>query len=393
MKKKTLYLDCYNGISGDMMLGALLDAGLSFSGLKENLSSLSISGYRLDAEKVFRHGITGTSLQVFSEKNNSLRNIGRIGEIIGGSNLPEAVKEQSMSVFRKLAVAESRVHGIPVGEVHFHEIGALDTIIDIAGSVTGLHMMGIDEIICSPLPMGRGMTEIMHGKIPLPAPATAALLAERGVPVYGVETEGELVTPTGAALVSSLAAHFGQIPDFVIESVGYGAGKKDFGVPNFLRVFIGTAHARHHEKIDIIEANIDDLSPEITGYVMEKLLEEGALDVFFTPVQMKKNRPAVKLTVLSPSEKTALLTDIVFRETSTIGCRIIEARKVMLPRHFEEVNTPWGTVRIKVAGREGDGALSFAPEYEDCLAIARRENIPLREVYRKVEELYSEKRN
>ncbi len=397
MKKKIIYLDCYSGISGDMFLGALLDAGLSLPLLSEQLSSLPLSGYSLKMEKVCKYGITGTSFQVLTEEENShFRNINHINDIVSASDLPGPVIKRCKSVFHKLAVAESSIHGVTVEEVHFHEIGALDSIIDIVGSVTALHLMGVDDVICSPLPLGRGLIEIQHGKVPLPAPATAALLAERGVPVYGVDTQGELVTPTGAALVTSLAEDFGEIPRVSLESVGYGAGKKDYGIPNFLRVMIGSVvetGLTYREKVDIIEANIDDLNPEITGYVMEKLFEEGALDVFFTPVQMKKNRPAVKLTVLSPPGKAELFMDTIFRETSTLGCRIMDAQKVMLPRCIEEVDTPWGPVRIKIVNNNNSGVfLNFSPEYEDCLAIARREGIPLREVYQTINQLYCKKR-
>lgn len=391
MLKKTMYLDCYSGISGDMFIGALLDAGLSLSLLSEQLSSLPLSGYKLEAEKVSRYGISGTDFRVLTEKNAQFRNIESIGEIISGSGLPPSVKNRCMAVFQKLAEAEAHVHSVTVEQVHFHEIGALDSIVDIVGSVTALHLMGIDEIICSPLPLGRGLIKIQHGKVPLPAPATAKLLADSKVSVYGVETKGELVTPTGAALVATLAEFFGEIPRINMESIGYGAGKKDFGIPNYLRVMVGSVsenRAFYREKVDIIEANIDDLNPEITGYVMEKLFEEGALDVYFTPVQMKKNRPAVKLTVLSPPGKADLFTDIIFRETSTLGCRVAEAQKVMLPRHIEKVETPWGTVRVKTVKCHKSGEfLSCSPEYEDCLAVARRQGIPLREVYRTVERL------
>ncbi len=397
MGENVLYLDCYNGISGDMFLGALIDCGLSLECLTEALSGLKVDGYRLKAERVCRYGISGTDFQVSVGTGQSFRNINDISGLINNSRLPSIVIGQSLAVFERLAAVEARIHGVEIGQVHFHEIGALDSIIDIVGTVCGLHFLNIKEIISSPLPLGRGFVETEHGRLPLPAPATTGLLAEAGVPVYGVEQRGELVTPTGAALVSVLAREYGKIPAMRMEKVGYGAGNKDFGVPNFLRVFFGSREKSvtvYSEDVNIIEANIDDMSGEITGYVMDKLISEGALDVFFTPVQMKKNRPAVKISVLAAPDKTVLLSEILLRETTTLGCRVQAAAKVMLPRRVEEVTTPWGAVRIKIVGGIKDKEvtedskepiLRFAPEYEDCAAIARRENIPLIDVYRAIE--------
>ncbi|MFY9113705.1 MAG: nickel pincer cofactor biosynthesis protein LarC [Dethiobacteria bacterium] len=391
--KRIIYLDCYCGISGDMLLGALLDAGLELSALEEGLSLLGLDGYRLGMERVCRRGITGTSFIIESAEDTAERKYKDIVCIIGASRLPEEVKERALAVFYRLAAVEARIHGMALEDVAFHEIGALDSILDIVGSTLALHILGIDEIISSPLPLGRGMIEIGHGRVPLPAPATAALLAAGDVPVYGVETEGELVTPTGAALVTTLACGFGEIPDFTLESVGYGAGKNEYETPNYLRVLMGAAckmEPRYREKVNIIEANIDDLNPEITGYMMEKLFSEGALDVFFTPIQMKKNRPAVKLSIISPPALTGRLMDRIFLETTTLGCRVMEARKAALPRTVEEMDTPWGPVRFKIVNSKVQDTVitRCAPEYEDCLSIARREQIPLQEAYRKVEEFY-----
>jgi len=391
--KKVIYLDCFSGISGDMFLGALLDAGLSLSHLNEGLSTLPINGFYLKAEKVSCYGITATNFQVLTENGESFRNMESIRHIVEESELPADVKKTSLNVFSKLAAVEARLHGVPEEDVHFHEIGALDSIVDIIGSVLALHLLEVEEVLCSPLPQGRGMIEVEHGKIPLPAPAAVELLAERKAPVYGVDLKGELVTPTGAALIYELVSDFGQLPSYNLLSVGYGAGSKDYGVPNYLRVLLGTQENNqsfsYQEKVDVIEANIDDLNPEITGFLMDKMLEQGALDVSFAPVQMKKNRPAVKITLLSPVEKTRALVEHLFRETSTFGCRVIEARKVMLPRQFAEINTSWGKVRVKmVAVEEENEAWHYSPEYEDCLAIARREGIPLQEVYREVDYLF-----
>jgi len=254
-------------------------------------------------------------------------------------------------------------------------------------------LLAIDQVFCSPLPLGRGMVRTAHGLLPLPAPAALELLKRRWVPVYGVETELELVTPTGAALATTLAVSFGSPPPMgAVVAVGYGAGKADPGYPNYLRVFLGrnqTADAAYEEPVQVIEVNIDDLNPEIYGYLMEKLLHEGALDVYFSPVQMKKNRPAVKVSVLAPVHKFDLLLQTVFQETSTLGVRVFQGRKIMRPRTVESVETPWGPVRVKVVPSP-DGSLprQFALEYEDCLAIARRTGLPLKEIYRRVEHLF-----
>lgn len=390
--RKIIYLDCYCGISGDMLLGALLDAGLELAALEEGLSSLGLEGYRLGKQRVMRRGIAGTSFFIKSAGGAVHRKYGDIVRLIEAASLPGKVKEQALRVFNRLAMVEARIHGVPLADVVFHEIGALDSILDIVGGTLALHLLGIDRIVSSPLPLGRGMVEISHGSVPLPAPATAALLAAGDAPVYGVEMKGELVTPTGAAMVTTLADSFGEIPDFTLESVGYGAGKKEYDLPNFLRVLIGTVCETEprREKINIIEANMDDLNPEITGYMMEKLFSEGALDVFFTPIQMKKNRPAVKLSVISPPDLAVQLMDRIFLETSTLGCRVMEAWKEALPRSVEKVETPWGPVRFKVVNSKvQDTTINrFTPEYEDCLSIARREQLPLREVYEKVVEFY-----
>lgn len=390
--EKIIYLDCYCGISGDMLLGALLDVGLELAALEEGLSSLGLGSYRLGKERVLRRGITGTSFFIESAEETVHRKYGDIVRLVEDASLPGKVKEQALQVFNRLATVEARIHGVALADVVFHEIGALDSILDIVGGTLALYLLGIDRIISSPLPLGRGMIEISHGSVPLPAPATAALLADGDVPVYGVETKGELVTPTGAAMVTALADSFGEIPDFTLESVGYGAGRKEYDLPNFLRVLVGAAGETElqREKINIIEANMDDLNPEITGYMMEKLFSEGALDVFFTPIQMKKNRPAVKLSVISPPDLAVQLMGTIFLETSTLGCRVMEAWKEALPRSVERVETPWGAVRFKVVnGKVQDMTINrCTPEYEDCLSIARRERIPLREVYEKVVEFY-----
>jgi len=286
------------------------------------------------------------------------------------------------------------VHGIPVERVHFHEVGAVDAIVDIVGGAAALHLLGVEAVYCSPLPLGRGMVQCAHGLLPLPAPAVVELCKGHRVPVYGRETELELVTPTGAAFVATLAQGYGPPPGMFVEKIGYGAGKKDPGYPNYLRVMVGTGTAAAplpEERLQVIEANIDDLNPEIFGYLMEKLLEGGALDVYFTPIQMKKNRPAVKLAVLAPGHGLNALLETIFNETSTLGVRVFEGRKIMRTRAVEVMQTPWGPVRVKLvpaAAPERDLPLHFAPEFEDCQAVARRTGLPLKEIYREVEFLF-----
>jgi pyridinium-3,5-bisthiocarboxylic acid mononucleotide nickel chelatase len=396
MKKKILYFDCYSGVSGDMTLGALLDLGLEIGRLQELLDGLSIKNYSLTAEKVSRGGISGTRAVVRADESPPVeRHLSEILQIINQSDLPRAVIEAGSAVFKSLAEAEAAVHGIPVEKVHFHEVGAVDALVDIVGTAAALYLLEIDEIQCSPLPAGRGEVMTEHGRLPLPAPATLELLARRQVPVLGSSSDFELVTPTGAAIVTALADKFGPIPAFNIEKVGYGAGSKDPGYPNYLRLLLGSYQKtglQYEEEVTILETNVDDQNPEIFGYLMDLLIRAGALDVYYTPVQMKKNRPAVQLTVLSPPGKTAQLQDLLFYETSTLGVRLTTARKIMRPREVETVRTGWGSVRVKYSPEpDGRFPLSYAPEYEDCRAVAESSGLPLKEVYRMVDQLFRKK--
>ena len=388
---KTLYFDCFSGISGDMTLGALLDIGLDLEELREMLGCLELQGYCLKSEKVTRKGIAGTRAIVELNKATPIeRNLPAILKLIEGAKLPPQVIENSSSIFKNLALAEARVHGVPVEKVHFHEVGAVDAIVDIVGTAAALYLLEVDKVYCSPLPLGRGEVKTAHGMLPLPAPATLELLAMRKVPVEGRDCNFELVTPTGAALVATLASSFGQLPAIAVEKVGYGAGTFDPGYPNYLRAIIGKIDnevALFEEKVAIIETAIDDLSPEIYGYLMEKLFEAGALDVYFSPIQMKKNRPAVHVTVLTAPSDIEAAREILFRETSTLGLRITSARKIMRPREVCTVQTQWGEVRVKYApAADGQRILDYSPEYEDCLRVARESGIALKEVFRQVEE-------
>ncbi len=392
---KIAYFDCFSGISGDMTLGALLDCGLELAQLQEMLARLPLGGYRLEAARVSRYSLAGTDLQVILEEEGPPlhRHLSDIEALIDNSTLPGAVKEKSRAVFTRLAEAEAAVHGTTIDEVHFHEVGAVDAIVDIVGSVAAMHLLRIERLYCSPLPLGGGSVTAAHGLLPLPAPATLRLLQQRRAPVYGRETDHELVTPTGAAIVTALAAGFGAPPPFHLEQVGYGSGKLDPGYANYLRIFVGTPrtpHALQQESMQIIEANIDDLNPEISGYLMEQLFAGGAWDVFFTPVQMKKNRPAVKLTVLAPPQHLSNLVEIVFQESSTMGLRVLEAQKYVQPRETVTVTTEWGPVRIKLApGGAGAEPRHFAAEYEDCAKIARQTGVPLKKVFRSAERSFA----
>ncbi len=388
--EQIIYFDCYSGISGDMTLGALLDCGVDLASLQELLKKLNLSGYRLESEKVTRGGIAGTKALVQLEDNSPVeRHLSNILEIIDQSDLPQPVCQNSSAVFRRLAEAEAAVHGIAVEKVHFHEVGALDAIIDIVGTCAALYLLKVDRIYCSPLPASRGEIMSAHGRLPLPAPATLELLTKRQVPIEGHDSNYEMVTPTGAAIVTALADSFGPLNNFNIESVGYGAGSIDPGHPNYLRLLYGyvqISESGYEEKIIVIEANIDDLNPEIYGYLMEKLFAAGALDVYFTPVQMKKNRPGVQLTILSTPEKQKLLQQIVFTETTTLGLRATTTRKIMSARKTKLVQTAWGQVRVKYTPAQGEHyPLQYCPEYEDCQSIAEQSGLPMKEVYRLAE--------
>lgn len=391
--QKTVYFDCYNGISGDMALGALIDGGVDLKELQELLSGLKLKGWNLSVEKITRGSIAGIRALVNLEESDGVeRHLGDILSILDQADLPPVVRQQSRSVFECLAEAEASVHGISVDRVHFHEVGALDAIIDITGTCAALYLLGADRLVCSPLPAGRGEVECAHGRLPLPAPATLELLAKYRAPVEGRDAGYELVTPTGAALAVALADSFGPIPAFNVTAVGYGAGSIDPGYANYLRILIGTTEPEEttfEEKVAVLETTIDDLNPEIYSYLMEKLFEAGSLDVYYTPVQMKKNRPGVHLTVLSPPEKMKTVQDIIFEETTTLGFRLTEARKVMRPRDTEIVQTRWGPVRIKYSpGPAGLLPLHYSPEYEDCKLVAEQSGLPLKEVYRLLDQIF-----
>jgi len=377
----TLYLDCQAGVSGDMTVAALLDAGVPLKYLEGELGKLHLpaEAYTLSVAATTRHGIAALTFAVAVCDQQTHRHYRDIMELISASSLSARAKELSSRIFGRLAEAEARVHHVPVEKVHFHEVGAIDSIVDIVGVAICLDFLGIERFSVSPLPLCSGFVECEHGLLPLPAPATAELL--KGVPLHGAVGPGERVTPTGAAIVAALADSFGAPGEMTIKKIGTGAGGKDFpDRPNILRAFCGTAHpAQGSEQMVVIEANIDDATPEVLGYAMERLLAEGAPDVWFTPIQMKKCRPATLLSLLSRPEDLEKLIRIVFAETPAIGLRSYPVTRQILERRIEERDTSFGAIRYKVS------AYGEKPEFEDCRRIARETGVPLREILRALE--------
>jgi uncharacterized protein (TIGR00299 family) protein len=396
-----LYLECPSGAAGDMLLAALLDCGLSLQELQEKLSLLPLRGYTLQARATHKKGLHALQVSVAVRQEQPFRHLPAIREVIEKSDLATAVKRKSMAAFQALARAEAKVHGLPLEKVHFHEVGAVDAIVDIVGCMIALEMLGVEKVWASPLPLGRGRVKAGHGWIPLPAPATMEIIKQYRIPCYGLPLQGETVTPTGAAILSSICSRFAPLPPMIVQNIGYGAGRKNFSFPNILRAFKGKLSADGTKKagrastdtapqktlltapLEILEANIDDLNPEIYAYVLERLFSAGALDVYLTPIQMKKNRPAVKITVLTEPRQTKKMGRILLQETSTIGYRRMNAEKIMLPRRQKLLKTPWGKVRVKLAGTAPDYD-HITPEYDDCLRIARQKGIPLKRVYQQI---------
>jgi uncharacterized protein (TIGR00299 family) protein len=387
---KLAYFDCFSGISGDMTLGALVDAGCAVEQLREGLRGLQVPGWDLTAEKVWKNGMAATYVKVLTEDQTKHRSLSAIMEILQKSRLAPAVREQAAAIFQKLGEAEARVHDVPLERIHFHEVGAVDAIVDIVGACIGFEVLGIEKFACSPLNVGGGTAKMAHGVLPVPAPATANLL--QGKPTYSNGVQKELVTPTGAAIVATLCDAFGPQPAMSVSAIGYGAGAADLeGRPNVLRIMVGeevgatkTAQAEasapgFDEEIAVIEANLDDMNPQIYGYFLEKALGGGALDVYTTPVQMKKNRPGTLLTVLCKPQDMNVLMSLIFAETTTFGARTYRAQRRVLPREWVNVATDYGDVRIKVS-RVNGRILHVAPEYDDCRKLAVEKNVPLQKV-------------
>jgi len=445
---RTAYLECFSGMSGDMFLGALVDAGVPAGLLEKTVAALNV-GARLELSRVVRSGISATKVDVWVGGEKDLpreeywerqehshghdhsghehadheqdhhghshshpgessragapaphehsRGLKEIRGIISAASISNGAKKTAISIFEALGRAEAKIHNTSIESVHFHEVGAVDAMVDIVCAAAGAEALGVDEIICSPLNVGGGMVKCAHGTFPVPAPATVELLA--GAPVYSSGIQAELVTPTGAAIVKTLASRFAAFPEMRIEKSGYGAGSRDFpGHPNVVRLTVGEsasstlAAKTASETISVLEANLDDLNPQVFGYVMDRLLEEGAVDVFGMPVQMKKNRPATLLTVLCKPEDAGKLTQLIFTETTTLGVRRRDEMRQTLARRWESVGTPWGEVRIKIASMNGT-VTNYAPEYEDCRRIAAEHHVPLKTVMQEAARAYLGKQN
>jgi hypothetical protein len=407
---KIAYLDCSSGISGDMYLGATVDAGVPIKRLGKELSKIPVEGYTLSAKKVKRAGIVSTKVNVEISQKSEVRSQKSenkrwedIKRIIQKSSLTQDIKKKGLKTFKLLFNAEARVHGEAFDKVHLHELGAIDCIVDVFGTIIGLDLLGIEKVYSSPINLGSGSVKTEHGILPVPAPATAEIL--KGLPVYSTDIPFELTTPTGAAILKGLSSGFGSVPPVNIEKIGIGAGSKDFkDRPNILRLFIGTPLESPHtplwkrgaegdfkgglgefsdEKVIVIETNVDDMDPRIYEYVMEKLFKAGALDVYVTNILMKKGRPGIKLSVLCNDKDKENLMKIMLKETTTIGLRFYEAERRVLQREIKTIDTKFGKVRVKFS-RLGDEILKACPEYEDCKRIAKKLNIPLIEVMRRI---------
>jgi pyridinium-3,5-bisthiocarboxylic acid mononucleotide nickel chelatase len=382
-----LYLDCFSGASGDMILGALLDLGLPLDALKGALGSLAVDYADVAADRVSRAGVSATKFRLVENPapadaapaHNHYHLKGIVNKIRRSALKPES-RERAVHLFERLAEAESAIHDTPIEKVHLHEVGALDSIIDIVGAVYGFDWFGIDDIVSSPLNVGGGTVHCAHGEFPVPAPATARLLA--GVPVYGKGTS-EMVTPTGALLVTGYARSFGPLPAMSIAAIGYGAGDRDpKGTPNVLRMLRGDrapGAANGDERVVKIECEIDDMNPQLFGPLMDALLAAGALDVFYTPVQMKKSRPGTLITIVAQTDRRHTLTDLLFKESTTIGVRYEEMSRTCLDRAVETVTTPYGDVRFKIARRDGR-ELNASPEFDDCVRLAAEHGVSIKAV-------------
>ncbi|HYY57636.1 MAG TPA: nickel pincer cofactor biosynthesis protein LarC [Pyrinomonadaceae bacterium] len=377
---RTLYFDCFAGASGDMILGALVGVGVDPRRLCEELALLGVEGYELDFGRADRSGISATRANVRVKPENAHRHLDDILKIIHDSRLSEGVKDRSAKIFTRLAEAESRVHNVAVERIHFHEVGALDAIVDVVGACIGFDLLGIGRFVSSPLHVGSGVVEMAHGRFPVPPPAVTELL--KNAPVYATaDIVGELVTPTGAAIISTVVAEYGALPLMKIEGTGYGAGTREYqNFPNVLRVIVGEGAAKDAdtaERLLMVETNIDDMSPQLFGYVMEKALAEGALDCYFTPVQMKKNRPGVLLQILCRPADLEAMCGLLFSETTTLGVRSYEVERRALERETVRVETPYGPIDVKVARIDGRVAKEM-PEYEQCRAAAESAGVALR---------------
>ena len=379
---KAAYFDCFSGISGDMTLGALVDAGCPLEVLRSKLRGLQVPGWEVSAEKVWKNGMAATHVTVATQDTQAHRSLATIQGILDKSDLDGEVKQRAAAIFTKLGEAEAAIHDVPIEKIHFHEVGAVDAIVDIVGACIGFAELGIETFACSPLNVGGGTAKMAHGVLPVPAPATARLLM--GKPTYSSGLQKELVTPTGAAIVATLCETFGPQPPMKVTAIGYGAGTTDLeGQPNVLRIMIGEVSGKsvdvHGGTIRVLEANLDDMNPQIFGYLLEKALAAGALDVFATPIQMKKSRPGTLVSILCKPEDESKFQAMLFAETTTLGVRSHLVERYALPREHVTVTTRFGDVRVKIA-RTGGRVLHASPEFEDCRKLAEEKNVPLQVV-------------
>ena len=379
---KAVYFDCFSGISGDMTLGALVDAGCSLDLMRSKLLGLQVPGWEISAEKVWKNGMAATHVRVKTVDTQTHRSLTTILEILQKSQLDGQVEERARAIFTKLGEAEASVHDVPIEKIHFHEVGAVDAIVDIVGACIGFAELGFQKFACSPLNVGGGTAKMAHGILPVPAPATARLLM--GKPTYSNGVQKELVTPTGAAIVATLCESFGPQPAMQVSAIGYGAGTTDLeSQPNVLRIMAGEISDKaidgHGGTIRVLEANLDDMNPQIFGYLLDKALAAGALDVFTTPIQMKKSRPGTLVTILCKPEDESKFQDMLFAETTTLGVRSHLVDRRALPREFVKVTTRFGEVRLKISRVDGR-VQRAAPEFDDCRKLAEEKNVPLHEV-------------
>jgi uncharacterized protein (TIGR00299 family) protein len=388
-----LHFDCFSGISGDMTLGALLDAGVDAGAIRAGIDSLGLP-IRLEVEKVRKGGFAATRVSVVAPEEHEHRHLPDVEAILNRGKLTDSQRGLALRIFRRLAEAEAEAHGMPLESVHFHEVGALDSIADIAGVAIGLDLLAAERVTSRPVPTGTGMVKCAHGLMPIPAPGTAALL--KGVPLAPTTIKGELTTPTGAAILTTVVQEWVGQPVMTIERIGHGAGERDLlEQPNLLRIFVGSVEGvnpAERDQVWVVETNLDDVPAEVIGYCFEQLFAAGALDVFSTPVQMKKNRPGVLLSVLAPAAALDAVETVLFRETATFGVRRYAVERHKLRREAATVQTPWGPVKGKRGWREG-GPSVFTPEYDDCARVARERGVPLREVYTAVARAFDEQTN
>ena len=383
---KIAYFDCFSGISGDMTVGSLLDAGLKIGTLEKELKKLGLTGYQLEVDKVVKKGISATQFKVRIKEEGVERRFKDILTIIEKSKLDEEIKKETKKIFFNIAQAESKIHRKDLDKIHFHEIGGLDSIIDITSAVIGIKTLGIEEIYSSALPVGKGFVKCAHGVIPVPAPATLELL--KNIPTYSGGIESEMITPTGAGIIGTLAKSFRERPLMKIERTGYGAGEKEFTIPNLLRISIGEKILKDEHSKDgyvsdeavLIETNIDDMNPEFYDYIMERLFSQGALDAFLTPIQMKKNRPAHMLSIVVYEQNLKEILEVLFSESTTLGVRIREIKRLRLGQQNFIAETKYGKIRVKVGIFKGE-IKNVAPEYEDCKKMAKQHQVPLKEIY------------